>query len=207
MRHFVSGAILFSALATFSLPSWSTPVTYELRFRVTQVTQWWNAGNPADKPDLFDYKPTLGEVFAGLCTLEDSTLAVDGMDRTGGLISLELELAGLRWSYDKVAGKSSTLQGFRSSQGMGAASPSFHVVGGELVGWEGGVYGPADPPFVDFFGTGFTAQDVGGASFTGEAQFVRAGLVPEPSSLAMLIPFVILFAARGTKARRGRAQG
>lgn len=173
------------------------PIEYAIRFQVIGVSETWNGGNPDDVAELFDFKPAIGDVFLGSLLLEDSVGAVDGDDRMGGLLRLDLELAGLSWNYDIATGKGGALAGFLSTQGLGSVSPSFAFAGGELVGWRGGVYGGADVPFIDFLGTGFRSTDAGLASIHGATTFGKIPMVPEPSTFAyFLLPMAGWLLAR-----------
>lgn len=176
------------------------PITYSIRFQVTSVSEKWNSGNPGDLVFLFDYKPAIGDVFTGSMRLEDSVGSVDGTDRMGGLLGLDLNLAGLSWTYDEIIGNSGALTGFRSSHGLGAVSPSFAFAGGELQGWQGGVYGAADYPFIDFLGSSFSSVDASFSVISGTTTFQKIAMVPEPSTLVyFLLPIVGWFLTRRSR--------
>jgi hypothetical protein len=142
---------------------------------------------PSGCRDCFQFQPEVGQIFGGTLVIEDSVLSTDG-DRIGGLVSLDLNLAGVNWDYDISSGNSGSLWGFRSSHGLGAVSPSFIINDGQLVGWEGGVYGSGDAPFIDFFDTRFASIDAGlSGRILGDTKFTLVEAVPEPNGTFLLM--------------------
>jgi hypothetical protein len=169
----------------------ASQISYQVDFTVSNIPAkgfdpvWQQA--PSGSPGCFQFQPEAGQVFGGTLVLEDTILSTDG-DRIGGLVSLNLDLAGVNWGYDALTGNSGSLWGFRSSSGIGAVSPSFMIKDGQLVGWEGGVFGSGDAPFIDFFDTKFASIDAGSSGqITGDTKFTRVESVPEPGGIFLLM--------------------
>jgi hypothetical protein len=72
---------------------------------------------------------------------------------------------------------------------VNAPSPGFDVHGGQITGLEGGVFGPSDVPFVDFFGTTFSSVDYAETNLRGSLQVLP---IPEPPTLLLLSSGVAL---------------
>lgn len=166
-------------------------IRYQVDFTVSNAPEmgfapaWQQA--PTECSDCFQFQPEAGQVFGGMLVVEDTLLSTDG-DRIGGLVSLDLNIAGVNWGYDILTGYSGSLWGFRSSDEFGAASPSFIINEGQLVGWTGGVYGRADTPFIDFSDTRFSSIDAGlSGNVSGDTKFTRVESVPEPNGLYLLM--------------------
>ena len=169
----------------------SSQITYQVDFTVANPPDmgfdpvWQQA--PSECRDCFQFQPEAGQVFGGTLVVEDTLLATDG-DRVGGLVSLDLNLAGVNWGYDILAGYSGSLCGFRSSEELGAVSPSFIIKEGQLVGWSGGVFGGGDYPFIDFSDTKFASMDAWfSGPISGDTKFTLVETVPEPSGTLLLI--------------------
>jgi len=71
---------------------------------------------------------------------------------------------------------------------MEAVSPSFIIKEGQLVGWEGGVYGRGDTPFIDFSDTNFASTDAWSSGrISGDTKFTLVESVPEPNGIFLLM--------------------
>jgi PEP-CTERM motif len=176
----------------------ASPITYSLTFAVDGL-------GPFLGPEVCNNQPTthcvsaLGNVYTGYFVVDSSVLATDGFDKTGNLYALSIQMEGNIWAYG-VPGNNS-LVGFRNANGV-SSSPGFDVLDGHIVGLEGGVFGAADSPFVDFIPpysssstpNSYRFDAVGDGSVTnnnaGSYVFNASGVmdvtpVPEPTTLAL----------------------
>ncbi|GEM_PF-4962697 len=191
----ILGISLLLAEATLT-PAQATAIRYTLAFTLTEVSFDAMGGPWANPPDgcidCYKYLPLVGDLFTGSVALEDSIASWDGA-RTGGLISMDLNLAGVNWGYTRDAGFYGSLTGFRNTDhedvsGPIKLSPTFLIEGGDLVGLQGGVYGRADYPFIDFLDSSFRSRDLySSVILSGDIRFAKVESVPEPST-AWLMP-------------------
>jgi hypothetical protein len=128
----------------------ATPVAYRIDFAVDTC---YSTSAPAFTPggfEAFSFMPARGDLFHAQIAFDDAALAADGTHTGVGLGGFRLEIAGLTWDPSDAA---SSFRGFRGP-GLGAISPVLISSGGMLTGLQGGVYGGADYPFVDFLADG-----------------------------------------------------
>jgi hypothetical protein len=199
MRLYVRLLALLAIFLT-SLSANAAAILYGIRFTVevgTVVT--------------IDYGPTAtetrrdaaGNVYFGLFGVDSEVLSSDGVGKPGDVSFFVIKIEDNIWGYNFPLDNS--FRGFRgpipeepSCSGvrafcLGALSPGFDVVGGEIVNLRGGVYGDGDEPFVDFSPFGEHTFSAWGSSLCcgtfsylegrGAMELIR---IPEPTSLALL---------------------
>lgn len=179
------------ALGTYASPqiATATPVSYNIDFTVTYLVS---------APTV-----SIGDVFHGSFTVDDSLLAADGINQSATVNALAIQM-GSTWCYNVVCANNQ-FSGFRGPGGLATSSPGFDVAGGDVVNLRGGVYGGFDIPFIDFSYNIFLPPNVspcGGGSYCGNqanAFWTRNLLgdfggtlninpvsVPEPSTIMLL---------------------
>jgi hypothetical protein len=196
-----------AALVSAPFTASAIPVTYQIRFTaLTGSVQTSIFPDPFGAPTVH-VEDAAGRVYFGLFAVDDAILLTDGIGKPGNLDFLYIQMEDNIWASN-LAGNNS-FAGFRgpipgnafcmmTMSCLNAPSPGFDVVDGAITNLRGGVFGPADIPFVDFslFGpntfnaTGAAVFSEPGTSFTrvsgvqGRMEIFR---VPEPSALALMI--------------------
>lgn len=128
---------------------------------------------------------SVGQSFSGRFAVDSSILGVDGLNRSAAIYDFFLPFGNAIYSNGP---DNLTLRGFRNPA-IGAAAPGFLIQGGQVVDWFGGVYGSADVPFIDMFGSPsvsrnrFRAYDGPTAAY---GTLAIAAAVPEPETYAMM---------------------
>lgn len=126
---------LGAALALACTISSAAPVAYGLTFHVQETRVNGGSPSPADT------------VYSGTFVVDDSILGSDGINKTGSVSAFRIDFGSFVWDMNDAT---SQFAGFRGPDGLGASSPGFDVVGGQITNLRGGVFGGADFPFVDF---------------------------------------------------------
>jgi hypothetical protein len=91
----------------------------------------------------------VGNHYFGFFAVDDAILATDGLNQPGVVFGFVTKIESNIWSSN-FPNPVSDFSGFRGPGGLGAASPGFDVVLGEIVNMRGGVFGGGDFPFIDF---------------------------------------------------------
>ena len=186
LRRLVLAASLLVPMSSVS----ATPIHYNIILEVNAVREF-DPGIPSDP--IYQ----VGNKYLGFFSVDDAVLQEDGLNQGGELFQFVLAIEDYLWSMNFP----SDFSGFRGPpDGLGAPSPGFDVVGGEIVNLRGGVFGSADVPFVDFaplsFGFGdntFSAILTAGlgrsrGSIQGSLNVTR---IPEPGTLGLLSALLI----------------
>jgi len=190
VHAFVVLAIHAFALA-FPNSSIAAPMQVPFILRVDTIDQ-------APQPDCasagenltFGCNNAIGDTYVGSFMVDDSILAADGLLTGIPVSDFFLQIGDVIWSQNPVP--NNQFSGFRGLD-LDAPGPGLVVSGGALVDLAGGVFGPADIPFVDFSDVfqpnHFGAND--GLTFL--AGCLEIGVlgsaclsVPEPDTLALL---------------------
>lgn len=188
----------------FQLDARASLVLHDLFLTVETVTQQ----NPVD-PNLSGKSSfgtiQVGEVWGGFFSVDDSELAVDGINSTAEAVNFSLTFGKARYS---TSADNLTLAGFRNGLSLGAAGPGLVIENSSITDLLGGVYGLSDVPFIDFSGlavpTGHFAAYDGFTRVTGTLGVFRLDPhpAPEPGSLALLALAMAAAAAAGLRAQR-----
>jgi len=217
MRRTLTACVLTLLICT-PLSAFAIPVTYQMRFTVLSGQVVTAVVPTPSGPPTITAADAAGNIYLGLFSLDSDILLTDGIGKLGNLNSFFVQMEDNIWGFNSPANNS--FAGFRGPAGtLGSPSPGFDVVNGEITNIRGGVYGPADVPFVNFsFGTPNTfdarglltfhqdgtpssmlsGPDVGGALGTafGTFEIIR---VPEPATVVL---FGLALAALGLARRR-----
>ena len=195
-------ALVLSAILT-PATSFATPVSYQIEFNVDTIGGATDPGDcsPGEPNGAggFSCSVAVGDTYFGSVTIDDALLGEDGENLAALVYDLVIEIAGITWDY-LAPYPDSAFYGFRGPGGLGADSPGFDVLDGEVVNLQGGVYGLSDVPYVDFSPLGpdgglnrFGAGD-GRTWAYGDMSIFR---IPEaPTWTLFVIGLVAAFAAR-----------
>ncbi len=135
--------MLKQILALFAI-GFSTTFSSEIHYQISFVVKefHYDQGNEnsdwgnASCRDCYKIKPEIGQEFYGMIALDDSLLQSDG-NKVGGLVSLDLNIAGVNWGYSRTSGFFGSLTGFNNNQYDGSHirinSPNFSIEGGQLI--------------------------------------------------------------------------
>lgn len=144
----------------------------------------------------------VGNQYFGFFGVDSAVLASDGINKGADMAFFVIQMEDNIWAYNFPGNNS--FVGFRGPRAecplwcLGAPSPGFDVVGGEIVRLHGGVFGFQDVPFVDFSFLGddsFSAlgHREGGFGLGEQFTFVspvqghmNVFRIPEPGSLVLL---------------------
>lgn len=193
----ITNAVLITSGCMLLSAAFATPVTFNLTLIVTEVGNERTPGTPITDETFFPI-PSIGDVFHGAFTLDDAILATDGLKGPVPMSDFHLDIAGVIWDPNVP----SVLRGFRGPA-LGSVSPQFQVTDGQITALNGGPYGSADVPFVDFFTTNkWGSRDAGGISLNGD---YNIAMVPEPATMASMLMGLGLMAGIGW-IRRSRVQ-
>lgn len=129
------GLTLGAALSLACTTLMAAPVTYGLTFHVQETRV--NGGAPS----------TADTFYSGSFVVDDSILGSDGINKAGVVSAFRIDFGSFVWDMNDAT---SQFAGFRGPDGLGASSPGFDVVDGQITNLRGGVFGGADFPFVDF---------------------------------------------------------
>jgi hypothetical protein len=157
------------------------PIDYVVRLEVQAKTVIFSI------PDDIGFGGvSVGDVYWGTFTSDDSVLLMDGDEVPGLFSAFRVQLGGLVWDMSDAGSAFSGFRGplvYGGSASLGAPSPGVRVSGGEIVDLYGGVHGSDDIPFVDFGGVNdFLAYD-GAVQLAGS---LTVAPIPEPSTLVLL---------------------
>jgi len=195
-------ALAVSVLACTPFVASAVPITYQLQFTVTSGSVESAIVQP-DGSVVFNQTSAVGNTYFGSFGLDSSFLSTDGMNRSATLDFFSIQMEDNIWGFNST---NNSLVGFRgptlSNPGctacVGALSPGFDILNGDIVALHGGVYGMFDVPFVDFL-AGDTFEALGGRlSVASSSQYVgtrqnqtvlgsmRIVRIPEPGSALVL---------------------
>jgi hypothetical protein len=194
-------------------------LSYGLRFEIEDGTVFSrSAYDPESEPHYTVTESDAGgNVYYGAFAIDSAILETDGLGKPGDLGFFVIKMEDNIWGYNFPINNS--FRGFRgpipdcpSSACLGALSPGFDVVDGEITSLRGGVFGSGDVPFVDFGYSGpntFGAHGLGVSLFHPTSWLVGSGhmdvfRVSEPGSLALLS--FALFAFVFVRTRRSSAR-
>jgi hypothetical protein len=206
MRHGLL-AITFALVLGVPLTAAAIPIDYRIEFVatsgiITTVTY-------GDVPTRTDSDAT-GKTYFGWFTVDSDVLLTDGLGKPGTLSQFFIQMEDNIWGYNVSSNNS--FRGFRgpiegnptcmaTAACIGALSPGFDVIDGEITNLRGGVYGALDIPFVDFsphsggtaientfFAIGFAPIEPGATRsyVNGVGGTMRLARVPEPAGLLIL---------------------
>jgi len=140
----------------------------------------------------FGCNNAIGDTYAGSFIVDDSILAGDGLLEGIPVSDFFLQVGDVIWSQNPVP--NNQFAGFRGLD-LFAPGPGLIVSGGALVDLAGGVFGPSDIPFVDFFGgfVGVTNRFAANDGLTALQGCLAIGVggsdclaVPEPATFLLL---------------------
>ena len=195
----IPGLIATVLLLASPVAATAYPVTYSLSFLVDEFEP--GRGVCSATPTGTSCVDPIGKLYTGYVVIDSSVLATDGRNQIGQLDALSIQMEDNIWAFNAPGNNS--LVGFRGGAiGLGASSPGFDVLDGQLIGLEGGVFGASDAPFVDFlhpdpssltpdsyrFNAIGQPENFNDFSYVFEVQGVMTvSRVPEPATLAMLV--------------------
>jgi hypothetical protein len=143
------------AMLSASITASAVPVAYHLEFTATSGEVVTTTFGDSGATSTTTYSSAVGRTYYGSFAVDSDVLLTDGIGKYGELEYFFIQMEWNVWGYNLPADNS--LQAFRgpSATGscsicLGASSPGFDVVNGEIANLRGGVYGAGDIPFVDF---------------------------------------------------------
>jgi hypothetical protein len=140
MRYGLTLFIL-AALLVGPISANAEPILYGLMFEVDYL----DASAPIAP------RVEIGDRFFGSFMIESGILGADGLNKGGELIDLGIRFEDVSWCFN-LSCPDNVFEGFRGPDEpfLGAPSPGFDVLHGEIVNLRGGVFGGADYPFINF---------------------------------------------------------
>ena len=199
-----SNCVFIGFLFLLTQPCLAGVIDYKLTFEVDTVSFL------DDSTGAFDSSSLLGKKYFGYYSIDDSILDSDGLNLIGDLLEFNIEMEDTYWDMN-MPFPESDFSGFRAGApiGLGATSPGFDVIDGEIVNLQGGVYGTADFPFVDFslFGDNTFNALFFVNKFEGPATTIIAGVqgsmgvtkVDEPSVVLLMVSGLVSLCVAGQK--------
>lgn len=162
-------ALTLTLLIAAPLSAFAIPVTYQMKFTVLSGKVLTAIVPTPLGPPTITEADAAGKVYLGLFALDSDILLTDGIGKLGDLDFFFIQMEDNIWGYNLAANNS--FGGFRGPTGsLGAPSPGFDVVNGEITNIRGDVHGPSDVPFVSF------SNDVANTfSARGLLQFLQDG--------------------------------
>lgn len=213
MRHVktlaVSFLLLLVAPAAFALP-----INYGLRLTAetgTVVTRFLDFEEGEPHIDHFEEESAVGNVYFGSFAVDSELLVSDGLNKPANVLFFSIKVEDNIWAYN--APFNNSFGGFRGptvdspdcGYCLGASSPGFDVLHGEITGFRGTVRSPADTPEVAFAPDTFTvigspqaaAQSRYGSTEIGKRISGRMELfrVPEPGTVLLLVAGLLGYVA------------
>jgi hypothetical protein len=204
------------------------PITYRVTFTVDTI----GTSTPGQPVPIVVDQPHIGSQYFATFVTDDSILAADGV-RSGVPLGFHAQIGSSEWdpnlpirpAFLPVIGSlpGGLINDFAGFRGPCPPSPffclssptiGFNVLNHTAMGLLGGVYGSADPPFIDFLGDRFAADPLffSGTMMIGTETrllFAEIGLggtlalqvIPEPGSLALALVGIILVSASRFRSR------
>ena len=160
MRGFVVTCTIMVITMIFPGISFADIVQYEMVFRIdVDNSNYGNYNLQSCGANCFQTDPKVGNIYYGSFSFDNSQLInpqyVSGSTSFVAikLSSFRLDIAGLVWDMSKpwTTPGGSAFAGFRYDANINFSKDTtwFEMDNGALTRWTGGVYGGADPPFVD----------------------------------------------------------
>jgi PEP-CTERM motif-containing protein len=201
MRETKALAVSFLLLVAASAAH-AVPITYGLRFTVETGTVVTVAFDESGAVPVSE-DSAVGNVYFGAFAVDSDVLATDGLNKPADVLFFFVELEDNIWAYN--APFNNSFDGFRGptpsnpdcNACLGASSPGFDVVDGEITRIRGTLHGPADIPEVAFSNSAPDTFSAWGAWFYDgrpEFRYLQTGVtgrmdlfrVPEPGTLFLL---------------------
>lgn len=209
MRGFVVTCTIMVITMIFPGISFADIVQYEMVFRIdVDNSNYGNYNLQSCGANCFQTDPKVGNIYYGSFSFDNSQLInpqyVSGSTSFVAikLSSFRLDIAGLVWDMSKpwTTPGGSAFAGFRYDANINFSKDTtwFEMDNGALTRWTGGVYGGADPPFVDTGGLLGVNSDFfravqlagyptgnGGSSLGNVEGTMSLSPVPEPSTILL----------------------
>lgn len=182
-RHFLLAVSAFVlTCAAFTVQAAYVPYNFSLRVdsNLTRMPSGCTAALHG-----FGCTITPGTTFTGSFLVDDSVLTQTGSAISANVRNFSLQIGSVNWDQ----GRTSDFVGLRDGTSpliLGGSNLGFDVAGGTINGLVGGVWGPSDPPYLDFeTNNRFAALDPQGVMLVGSVMVAPAAL-SEPGVLEML---------------------
>ncbi len=145
-----------------------------------------------------------GDIFYGNFSLNGNGLAENGSNQAAELYGFRVRMNDVLWDNSLAYGaEGNSFDGFRGPNGLGSQSPGFNLIDGLVVSLTGGVYSPADPPYLDFIDSGVFYANDGQTRLSG-SYLVQAISINSPGTSMLIVAALLLFAIQAT-AKKKRA--